>query len=176
MAQLGAIQAWHAVQRPGLPMVWSLSLKSRLLGRREHCSFAVFLQDKASLLAAPLDALLQGCSLFAHRAAHRVLGCRGICWGGLRKLCLLHMVTPTLHSWPCVTAGTAQERFARKNEAAELRRAFDALDSKGDGRLDAEELGRVLARLNHKARKARGLAKRRGGGWQGADAPEDDFA
>ncbi len=50
----------------------------------------------------------------------------------------------------------AQERFARKNEAAELRRAFDLLDSKADGRLDAEELGRVLARLSHRARKARG--------------------
>ena len=52
-----------------------------------------------------------------------------------------------------------QERFARKNEGAELRRAFDTLDSKSDGRLDAEELGRVLARLNHKARKARGLSQ-----------------
>lgn len=52
-----------------------------------------------------------------------------------------------------------QERFARKDEGAELRRAFNTLDSKCDGRLDAEELGRVLARLNHKARKARGLSQ-----------------
>jgi len=49
----------------------------------------------------------------------------------------------------------AQERFARKNEAAELRRAFDTLDTKADGRLDAEELGRLLAKLSHRARKAR---------------------
>ena len=62
-----------------------------------------------------------------------------------------------LHCLPCTTRRAAQERFARKNEGAELRRAFDTLDSRGDGRLDAEELGRVLARLNHKARKARGL-------------------
>ena len=58
---------------------------------------------------------------------------------------------PVPNSWVAI-----QERFARKNEGAELRRAFDTLDSKSDGRLDAEELGRVLARLNHKARKARG--------------------
>ena len=49
--------------------------------------------------------------------------------------------------------GGLQERFARKNEAVELRKAFDALDSKRDGKLDAHELGQLFHRLGHSLRK-----------------------
>ena len=48
-----------------------------------------------------------------------------------------------------------QERFARKNEAVELRRAFDALDFKRDGKLDAQELGQLFNKLGHSLRKVR---------------------
>ena len=46
-----------------------------------------------------------------------------------------------------------QERFARKNEVVELRRAFDLLDSRKDGHIDAEELGEFFQRLGHKLKK-----------------------
>lgn len=45
-----------------------------------------------------------------------------------------------------------QERFARKNEAAELKRAFDAIDGKKDGKIDQEELGRLFIKLGHTTR------------------------
>ena len=45
-----------------------------------------------------------------------------------------------------------QERYARKNEANELRRAFETLDCKKDGRVDAAELAEVFQRLGHKAK------------------------
>lgn len=46
-----------------------------------------------------------------------------------------------------------QERFARKNEVTDLRRAFELLDSKRDGHIDAEELGEYFQRLGHKLKK-----------------------
>lgn len=46
-----------------------------------------------------------------------------------------------------------QERFSRKSAAADLRRAFTLLDTKGDGRIDAAELGLLFQRLRHKERK-----------------------
>ena len=69
----------------------------------------------------------------------------------------------------------SQERFARKNEEAELRKAFERLDSKGyfilastcvtrvvipafrDGKIDAEELFSLFKWLNHKTSKVREL-------------------
>ena len=45
-----------------------------------------------------------------------------------------------------------QERFARKNEAAELKRAFDAIDGKKDGKIDQDELGRLFIKLGHTTR------------------------
>jgi calmodulin len=47
----------------------------------------------------------------------------------------------------------SQERFARKNEEEELRKAFERLDARGDGKIDAEELFRLFQRLDHKASK-----------------------
>jgi Ca2+-binding EF-hand superfamily protein len=66
-----------------------------------------------------------------------------------------------------------QERFARKNEAEDLRRAFDILDTKGrvccprhcllrcasrcsphrDGRIDADEVEQVFKQLGHKCKR-----------------------
>ena len=48
-----------------------------------------------------------------------------------------------------------QERYARKNEAADLRRAFELLDSKHDGHIDAEELRDIFEKMNHKVKKAK---------------------
>ncbi len=55
-----------------------------------------------------------------------------------------------------------QERYARKNEAADLRRAFDLLDIKNDGHIDAEELAETFSRLRHKIKKARALLQIQG--------------
>lgn len=55
----------------------------------------------------------------------------------------------------------AQERFARKNEGLELKRAFDFLDKNGDGKVDAEELRAYFAAMGHKTKKARRLPTRR---------------
>lgn len=52
-----------------------------------------------------------------------------------------------------MASAAARERYARKNEAEDLRRAFAALDRKGDGRIDAEELAATLAALGYKARR-----------------------
>ena len=46
-----------------------------------------------------------------------------------------------------------QERYASKNEAADLRRAFNTLDINGDGQIDADELAETFNRLRHKAKK-----------------------
>ncbi len=46
-----------------------------------------------------------------------------------------------------------QERYSRKTEAADLQRAFTILDSKGDGKIDAAELGYLFKRLGHKFTK-----------------------
>lgn len=42
-------------------------------------------------------------------------------------------------------SAAARERFMRKVEAEDLRRAFDRLDVKGDVKIDAEELNQVRA-------------------------------
>ncbi|EIE27318.1 outer dynein arm-docking complex subunit 3 [Coccomyxa subellipsoidea C-169] len=47
-----------------------------------------------------------------------------------------------------------QERLSRKSEAADLRRAFTLLDTKGDGKVDAVELGLVFQKLRHKEKKS----------------------
>mmetsp|Transcript_33345 Transcript_33345/g.40313 ORF Transcript_33345/g.40313 Transcript_33345/m.40313 type:complete len:188 (-) Transcript_33345:676-1239(-) len=50
-------------------------------------------------------------------------------------------------------AAAARERFAKKNEAEDLRRAFDKLDSKGDGKIDSEELNKYFTQMGYKAKK-----------------------
>mmetsp|Transcript_4411 Transcript_4411/g.20023 ORF Transcript_4411/g.20023 Transcript_4411/m.20023 type:complete len:168 (-) Transcript_4411:133-636(-) len=50
-------------------------------------------------------------------------------------------------------AQVARERFARRNEEEELRKAFERLDSTGDGKIDAEELFSLFKWLNHKTSK-----------------------
>lgn len=52
-----------------------------------------------------------------------------------------------------MASAAARERYARKNEAADLKRAFNALDSKGDGKIDPEELNAVFQALGHKPRR-----------------------
>lgn len=52
-----------------------------------------------------------------------------------------------------------QERYARKNEALDLRRAFDVLDANKDGQIDADELAMTFRRLGHKARTVRLLTR-----------------
>mmetsp|Transcript_6624 Transcript_6624/g.26982 ORF Transcript_6624/g.26982 Transcript_6624/m.26982 type:complete len:88 (+) Transcript_6624:227-490(+) len=54
-------------------------------------------------------------------------------------------------------AQVARERFARRNEEEELRKAFERLDSTGDGKIDAEELFSLFKWLNHKTSKVREL-------------------
>jgi len=50
-------------------------------------------------------------------------------------------------------AQAARERFAKKNEAEDLRRAFEKLDIKNDGKIDCDELNTVFQMLNHKTKK-----------------------
>lgn len=52
-----------------------------------------------------------------------------------------------------MASAAARERYARKNEAEDLRRAFSFLDRKGDGRIDGEELASVFASLGHAPRR-----------------------
>lgn len=52
-----------------------------------------------------------------------------------------------------MASAAARERYARKNEAADLKRAFNVLDSKGDGKIDPEELNQVFQTLGHKPRR-----------------------
>lgn len=47
----------------------------------------------------------------------------------------------------------ARERFARKNEEDDLRRAFDFLDRKKDGIIDEDDLSQVFLSLGHKTKK-----------------------
>eukprot|EP00899_Mesostigma_viride_P006627 jgi/Mesvir1/15966/Mv08280-RA.1 len=47
----------------------------------------------------------------------------------------------------------ARERFAKKNEAEDLRRAFEKLDLKADGKIDADELNDVFTKLGHKTKR-----------------------
>lgn len=51
-----------------------------------------------------------------------------------------------------------QERYARKNEAADLRRAFELIDSKNDGRIDAGELAELFDKMKHKVKRVSTLA------------------
>jgi len=60
----------------------------------------------------------------------------------------------SLSSSICLTVdATVQERFARKNEAAELHRAFNTLDRNHDGLIDANELNALFLDMGHKAKK-----------------------
>lgn len=52
-----------------------------------------------------------------------------------------------------MASAAARERYARKSEAEDLKRAFARLDRKGDGRIDADELAAVFAELGYKARR-----------------------
>lgn len=52
-----------------------------------------------------------------------------------------------------MASAAARERYARKNEAEDLRRAFAFLDRKGDGRIDPEELNTVFAALGHRPKR-----------------------
>jgi calmodulin len=52
-----------------------------------------------------------------------------------------------------MASAAARERYARKNEAEDLTRAFNALDRKGDGKLDAEELQALFNVLGHKPKR-----------------------
>ena len=47
----------------------------------------------------------------------------------------------------------ARERFARKNEEDDLRRAFDVLDRKKDGLIDEDDLSQVFMSLGHRTKK-----------------------
>jgi calmodulin len=51
-----------------------------------------------------------------------------------------------------MASAAARERFARRGEASALLRAFSVLDSKGDGKLDAQELSAYFAAHGHAAR------------------------
>lgn len=63
----------------------------------------------------------------------------------------------SVHVKTCIQVRTCtailQERYSRKTEAADLQRAFTILDSKGDGKIDAAELGSLFRRLGHKLTK-----------------------
>lgn len=65
------------------------------------------------------------------------------------------MVTAVVHRGERGHTCLMQERYSRKTEAAELRRAFTILDAKGDDRIDADELGRLFRRLGHKEKRVR---------------------
>jgi calmodulin len=52
-----------------------------------------------------------------------------------------------------MASAAARERYARRNEAEDLRAAFAVLDSKGDGRVDADELRALFAALGHRPRR-----------------------
>lgn len=50
-------------------------------------------------------------------------------------------------------ASVPQERFARKNEGLDLKRAFELLDKNQDGKVDADELRAYCAGMSHKTKK-----------------------
>jgi len=52
-----------------------------------------------------------------------------------------------------MASAAARERYARKNEAEDLRCAFAFLDRKSDGRIDPEELSAVFAALGHRPKR-----------------------
>jgi Ca2+-binding EF-hand superfamily protein len=51
-----------------------------------------------------------------------------------------------------------QERYSRKTEAADLRRAFTILDANNDDRVDAEELAQLFRKLGHKEKKVHDIS------------------
>lgn len=51
-------------------------------------------------------------------------------------------------------AQAARERYAKKNEAEDLKRAFDKLDVHRDGKIDAEEINQVFLSLGHKCKRS----------------------
>jgi len=46
-----------------------------------------------------------------------------------------------------------QERYAKQNEGEQLRRAFDIIDKKGDGKIDAQEIADLFKDLGHRCGK-----------------------
>lgn len=64
--------------------------------------------------------------------------------------------------WKCPPSyvSALQERFARKNEAAELHRAFTTLDRNHDGVIDADELNALFLDMGHKAKKVSSATSR----------------
>lgn len=52
-----------------------------------------------------------------------------------------------------MASAAARERYARKNEQAELERAFRTIDKKGDNQIDPDELRQLFVELNHKAKR-----------------------
>mmetsp|Transcript_1464 Transcript_1464/g.4989 ORF Transcript_1464/g.4989 Transcript_1464/m.4989 type:complete len:184 (-) Transcript_1464:201-752(-) len=46
----------------------------------------------------------------------------------------------------------ARERYAKKNEAEDLKRAFDKLDVNHDQKIDADEISQVFASLGHRCK------------------------
>ena len=56
---------------------------------------------------------------------------------------------------PLPARAPRQERYARKSEAEDLKRVFHRLDSKGDNKIDVEELMAIFAQYKHKVSKVR---------------------
>lgn len=56
---------------------------------------------------------------------------------------------------PTPARAPRQERYARKSEAEDLKRVFHRLDSKGDNKIDVEELMAIFAQYKHKVSKVR---------------------
>jgi hypothetical protein len=46
-----------------------------------------------------------------------------------------------------------QERYARQEVARTLRRVFQGIDTKSDGKIDEQELGSYLSRMRYKPKK-----------------------
>lgn len=79
-----------------------------------------------------------------------------------------HRGRRTVQTFSRTHSHPTQERFARKNEATDLKRAFELLDRNRDGKIDADELAAYFAATGHKIKKAgreavaRGCSRRRG--------------
>lgn len=65
-----------------------------------------------------------------------------------------HRGRRTVQAFSQTPSHPTQERFARKNEATDLKRAFELLDRNRDGKIDADELAAYFAATGHKIKKA----------------------
>ncbi|CAG9464559.1 unnamed protein product [Pedinophyceae sp. YPF-701] len=52
-----------------------------------------------------------------------------------------------------MASATARERYAKQNEGEQLRRAFDKIDNKKDGKIDAQEIADLFKDLGHRCAK-----------------------